>query len=157
MEGMKVGAFIPSTCGHPLCFRESAWPDGTRSDASARDGLSGREARTELIAPASDRFVADDNPALEQQFFDITQAELKPEIPAYRATDDRRRKAMTVVKRFCILHHPILLDHLCNVTVPCAVILAVSNSKQGRNLRQRCHHFPSGDGNSALACCSAAK
>src|SRR5580692_3388588 len=76
------------------------------------------EARAELIAPASDRFVADDNPALEQQFFDITQAELKPEIPAYRATDDRRRKAMTVVKRFSILHHPILLDHLCNVTVP---------------------------------------
>src|SRR5579859_730509 len=25
---------------------------------------------------------------------------------------------MTVVKRFSILHHPILLDHLCNVTVP---------------------------------------
>ncbi|CAE6877122.1 hypothetical protein R69746_08840 [Paraburkholderia aspalathi] len=25
---------------------------------------------------------------------------------------------MSVVKRFCILHHPILLDHLCNVTVP---------------------------------------
>jgi hypothetical protein len=37
------------------------------------------ETRTEFIAPASDRFVADDNPALEQQFFDITQAELKPE------------------------------------------------------------------------------
>jgi hypothetical protein len=70
------------------------------------------------FAPASDRFVADDNPALEQQFFDITQAELKPEISAYRATDDRRRKAMAVVKRFCILHHPILLDHLCDVTVP---------------------------------------
>lgn len=80
------------------------------------------EARTKLIAPASDRFVAVDNPALEQQFFDITQAELKPEIPAYRATDDCRRKAMAVVKRFCILHHPILLDHLGNVTVPFAVV-----------------------------------
>lgn len=46
------------------------------------------EARTELIAPASDRFVADDNPALEQQFSNITQAELKPEIPAFgRITD----------------------------------------------------------------------
>jgi hypothetical protein len=77
------------------------------------------EARTELIAPASDRFVTDDNPALEQQFFDIKQAELKPEIPAHRATDDRHRKAVTVVKRFCILHHAILLDHLSNVTVPC--------------------------------------
>ncbi len=76
------------------------------------------EARTEFIAPASDRFVADHNPALEQQLFDITQAELKPEIPAHRATDDSRRKAMTVVKRFCILHHAILLDHLSNVTTP---------------------------------------
>ncbi len=76
------------------------------------------EAGTELIAPASDRLVADDNPALEQQFFDITQAELKPEIPAYCATDDRSQKAMASVKRFCILHHSILLDHLRNVTVP---------------------------------------
>ena len=75
------------------------------------------EAPTEFVEPALDRFVADDNPALEKQFFDITQAE-KPEIPAYRATDDYRRKAMSVVKRFCILHHPILLDHLCNVRVP---------------------------------------
>ena len=76
------------------------------------------EARTELIAPASDRFVADDNPALEQQFFDITQAEPKPEIPAYGATDDYRRRAMAVVTQFRILHPTILLDHLLNVTVP---------------------------------------
>jgi hypothetical protein len=77
-----------------------------------------REARAEFIAPAPDRFVTDDNPALGQQFFDITQAELKPEIPAHRAADDRHRKAMTVVERFCILHHAILPDHLSNVTVP---------------------------------------
>src|SRR5471032_1134514 len=83
-------------------------------------------ARTELIAPASDRFVADDNPALEQQFFDITQAELKSEIPAHRATDDRHRKAVTVVKRFCILHHAILLDHLSNVTVPSIAMAAAT-------------------------------
>jgi hypothetical protein len=37
------------------------------------------EARTELIAPASDRFVAADNLALEQLLFDITQVGLKPE------------------------------------------------------------------------------
>jgi hypothetical protein len=42
------------------------------------------EARTELIAPASDRFIADNSPALEQQFFDITQAELKPEKTSVR-------------------------------------------------------------------------
>jgi hypothetical protein len=75
------------------------------------------EACTELIAPASDRFVADDNPALEQEFFYITRSALKPEIPAHRATDVCRRKPMTVVKRFCILHPAILLDHLSNVTV----------------------------------------
>ena len=37
------------------------------------------EARTELIAPASDRFVVADNLALEQPLFDITQVGLKPE------------------------------------------------------------------------------
>ena len=37
------------------------------------------ETRTEFVAPAPDCFVADDNPALEQQLFDITQAELQPE------------------------------------------------------------------------------
>ena len=46
------------------------------------------EASTELIAPASDRFIADNSPALEQQFFDITQAELKPEIPAFGKITD---------------------------------------------------------------------
>jgi hypothetical protein len=88
------------------------------------------EAGTKLIAPASDRFVTDDNPALEQQFFDITQAALKPEIPAHRATDDRRRKAVTMVKRFCILHHAILLDHLSNAIVPLYLLsLAVSDHR----------------------------
>src|ERR1700722_19607677 len=77
-----------------------------------------REARSKLIAPASDRFLTDDNPALEQQFFDITKAELKPEIPANRATDDRAWEAMTVIKRFCILHCPILRDRPGNVTMP---------------------------------------
>jgi hypothetical protein len=77
-----------------------------------------REARTRLIAPASDRFVTDDNPALEQQFFDITQAALQPEIPAHRAPDDGCRKAVTTMKRFRVLRHAILLDDLSNVTVP---------------------------------------
>lgn len=77
-----------------------------------------RESRAEPVGPASDRFVNDDTPALEQQFFNITQTGLKPEMPAHRAADDRRRKAVTVVKRFCIFHHAILLDRLSNVTVP---------------------------------------
>ena len=35
---------------------------------------------------------------------------------------DRRLKALTVVKRFCILHDVISLDHLSNATVPFAEI-----------------------------------
>jgi hypothetical protein len=37
------------------------------------------EASTELIAPASDRFVADGHIALEPQLFYVAQAELEPE------------------------------------------------------------------------------
>jgi hypothetical protein len=92
------------------------------------------EARTELIAPASDRFVADDNPTLEQQFLDITQAELKPEIPAYGATDDYRRKAMTVVKPVRILHPTSLLGHLLSVTVPMAALLGMRLTDGSMNL-----------------------
>ena len=100
---------------------------------NARGFHAMREARAEPVTPAPDRFVTDDHPALEQQFFDITRAELKPEIPAHRATDDRRREAVTMVKRFCILHHAILLDHLSNVTVPCcrASIAAMRHRKAG--------------------------
>jgi CheY-like chemotaxis protein len=76
------------------------------------------EARTELMALALDRFVTDANPALEQQLLDITQAELKSEIPTHRATDDRHRKVMTVEKRIWILYQAIVLDYLRNVTVP---------------------------------------
>ncbi|CAE6857120.1 hypothetical protein R69619_07744 [Paraburkholderia nemoris] len=104
------------------------------------------EASSELIAPASDRFVADDNPALEQQFFDITQAELKPEIPAYRATDGRRRKAMAVVKRFCILYHPVLPDHLCNVTVPVEVLLGVKQTRMHEGVSIVCPRLRVGSG-----------
>jgi hypothetical protein len=116
----KSGRFLSNCVSCPLMRRERF--NVTVPPCAA--GLATRrfhtvcEARTELIAPASNRFVTDDDPAFEQQFFDITQAELKPEIPAHRATDDRRRKAVTMVKRFCIRHHAILLDHLSNVTVP---------------------------------------
>lgn len=42
-----------------------------------------------------------DNPTLERQFFGTARVELKPEISAQPATDDRHRKAVTVLK---ILH-----------------------------------------------------
>ena len=75
-----------------------------------------REARAEFVAPAPDRFVTDDHPALKQQLFDVARAQLKPEIPAHRATDNDRRKAVTAIKRFCILHRAILPDRPGNVT-----------------------------------------
>ena len=77
-----------------------------------------REARAEFVAPSLYRFVTDDHPALEQQLFDVAKAQLKPETPAHRAVDDRGGKVMTVIKRFCRLHHAILRDRLGNVTEP---------------------------------------
>lgn len=38
-----------------------------------------REACVESVAPASNRFIADDNPALGQQLLDVAKAQLKPE------------------------------------------------------------------------------
>ncbi|MGF6415765.1 hypothetical protein [Paraburkholderia sp. MM5482-R1] len=54
--------------------------------------------------------MADDHATLEQQLLDIAQAELEPEIPAYRVTDDSRREPVTVIQRFRFLHHFILTD-----------------------------------------------
>jgi hypothetical protein len=45
--------------------------------------------------------------AFEEQFLDVTKAELKSEMPARGAVDNRGRKAMTMIKRSCVLHRPI--------------------------------------------------
>ncbi|MGF6979938.1 transposase [Paraburkholderia sp. JPY465] len=76
------------------------------------------EARAEFVAPAADRLVTDNDTALEQQFFNITQAKLEPEIPPNRETNDCRRQPVAVIKRFSFLHRDILRDYLANVTVP---------------------------------------
>ncbi|OTP79252.1 hypothetical protein PAMC26510_06100 [Caballeronia sordidicola] len=39
-------------------------------------------------------------PRSKEQFLDVAQAQLKAEIPAHGATDDRDWKTMTVIKRF---------------------------------------------------------
>jgi hypothetical protein len=51
---------------------------------------------------------------------DVAQTPLKPEIPAPRATDNARRKAATVAKRFCILRRAILRERPNEVTPPFA-------------------------------------
>jgi hypothetical protein len=57
------------------------------------------KVRAELVAPAPDGFVADHHAALEQQLLDIPQAQLEPEMPAHRATDDGTWKTMAVINR----------------------------------------------------------
>jgi hypothetical protein len=39
-------------------------------------------------------------------------------VPAYRAADERCRKAETVKRRFGLLHLAILLGHPVNLTLP---------------------------------------
>ncbi len=46
---------------------------------------------------------------------------------------------MTVVKRFCIFHHSILLDHLCNVTVPKGYVFRTSSAGRFPEMQVRVH------------------
>ncbi|MEX3901253.1 hypothetical protein [Paraburkholderia youngii] len=65
-------------------------PCAARFAASSFDAMC--EARAEFVAPAADRLVTDNDTALEQQFFNITQAKMEPEIPPNRETNDCRRE-----------------------------------------------------------------
>ncbi|MGF6971791.1 hypothetical protein QFZ94_000218 [Paraburkholderia sp. JPY465] len=71
-----------------------------------------------------DRLVTDNDTALEQQFFNITQAKLEPEIPPNREANDCRREPVAVIKRFSFLHRDILRDYLANLTVPAQELAA---------------------------------
>jgi hypothetical protein len=76
------------------------------------------EFSPEFVAPAADRFVCDYHATLEEQFLDVTQAQLEAEIPTHRATDDVGRKTVTVIERFRFLHRDILRDRPNNLTMP---------------------------------------
>src|SRR6218665_3773803 len=69
-----------------------------------------RKAGAELVAPATDRLVAEDHAALEHQLFDVTQAQLKPEVPAHRLADHHPRDPMAVIRRLRLCH-PATLQH----------------------------------------------
>src|ERR1700738_5124565 len=56
--------------------------------------------------------------ALEQQFFDVAQAELESEIPVHCVADNRCWEPVAGVERFRLIHWDILRDELSNVTVP---------------------------------------
>jgi hypothetical protein len=81
------------------------------------------EALAQLIAPASDCLVCHGHTALEEQFLDVAQAQLKAEIPAHSATDDLGWETVTVIERFRFLHHAILRDQASNLTTPCPDIM----------------------------------
>jgi hypothetical protein len=76
------------------------------------------EALAKLIAPASDCLVCHGHTALEEQFLDVAQAQLKAEMPAHSATDDLGWETVTVIERFRFLHHAILRDRPSNLTTP---------------------------------------
>jgi hypothetical protein len=80
------------------------------------------EVLAKLIAPASDRLVCHGHTALEKQFLNVAQAQLKAEIPAHSATDDLGWETVTVIGRFRFLHHAILRDRLNNLTMPARVM-----------------------------------
>ena len=50
-------------------------------------------------APAPDCLVCHDDPALKEQFLNVTQTQLEAEIPTHRATDDRGRETMAMIER----------------------------------------------------------
>lgn len=63
-----------------------------------------RESGAEFIAAAAHGFITYHDAALEQQLFNVTQTQMKPEISANGTTDDHRWKSMSVIERFRIFH-----------------------------------------------------
>src|ERR1700692_3523194 len=109
-------------------------PCATRLASRRFDPVS--EALAKLIAPASDCLVCHGHTALEEQFLDVAQAQLKAEIPAHSATDDLGWETVTVIERFRFLHHAILRDRPSNLTTPCKSIRQISTTPQQRWTRR---------------------
>jgi hypothetical protein len=53
--------------------------------------------RAELLCPTADRFIGNDNAALQQHFLDKAQAQRKPKVEPHRMGDDLRWEAMALV------------------------------------------------------------
>ncbi|AMV45931.1 hypothetical protein ATN79_28735 [Paraburkholderia caribensis] len=115
---------IMFTAQHHKRFIEM--PGTARFAASSLDAM--REPCAKFIALAAHGSVTHHDPALEQQLFNVAQAQLKPKVPANGTTDHHRRKAMTMIERSRFIHLQILRDHLGNVTKP-ALLLAIVESQ----------------------------
>lgn len=57
-----------------------------------------RKDRAEYVTPTTDRFIAHDDAALEQQFLDVAQAQLKKE-----RADSTGRRNTEMLNRFQVL------------------------------------------------------
>src|SRR3981081_1347816 len=60
---------------------------------------TGRVARAEGVAPVPDGLVADDDPALGEEFLDVPKAEMKPEVEPHGVGDHLGRKSVATVWR----------------------------------------------------------
>lgn len=117
-EGIWCRRFFSQTHKHLI-----EMPPATRL-ASRRLNLESK-ALIEIVAPAShglvppgvfSRGVYHNHAALEEQFLDDTQVQLKTEVPARRATDDAARKKVAAINRFRFLHRAVLRDRPINLT-----------------------------------------
>ena len=63
---------------------------------------------TELLTPASNRFIRDGDVSLSQQIFHITEAQTEAMIEPYGVADDFRRETVSAVTRSGALHTGIL-------------------------------------------------
>ena len=60
--------------------------------------------RTELHSPTADRFIGDDNAALQQHFLDKAQAQRKPKVEPHRMGDDLWLETVTLVTDGGLIH-----------------------------------------------------
>ena len=57
----------------------------------------GRVARAERVAPVPDSLVADDDPALREEFLDVPKAEMKAEVEPHGVGDYLGRESVATV------------------------------------------------------------
>ena len=95
---------IETHAANVVSVRSAAGSD--RSSTGMPTCTSDREslACAELLAPAANRLIANRHATLEQQLFDVAQAELKANVPAHRMADDHLRELVAVIKRFRFRH-----------------------------------------------------
>ena len=58
----------------------------------------------ELLSPMSNGFIGDDDPALSQKIFDVTETQTETVIKPDGMTDDLRRKSVSVIAGSFALH-----------------------------------------------------